>query len=236
MSFEDALNQTIDMLRRHKRVSYRALRRQFQVDESYVEDLKAEIVEVLKLGVDEDGRVLVWAGSSGTHGAEEPVASREDGRRSGPASASSSPSSAGAKVIEGSAAVKSVGEHRHMTVMFCDLVDSTPLAERLDPEELAEVYKVWQDACAEAVAEHAGHIADYRGDGIFVYFGYPSAYEDAPHRALRAALGLLNRLQDANERLRQTHSTTLSVRIGIHTGLVLLSDLGGRYAVEARRR
>jgi class 3 adenylate cyclase/tetratricopeptide (TPR) repeat protein len=238
MSFDDLLNQTIDMLRRHKRVSYRALRRQFEVDDGYIEDLKSEIIEVLRLGVDEDGKVLVWAGEPAVR---EPIV-RELGDpafSAGAAKSSRGQDAAGdeAPGSSGSAGEKrrdvsprpAAGERRHLTVMFCDLVDSTPLAERLDPEELGDVFGVWQDACAEAVAEHGGHISDYRGDGVFVYFGYPSAHEDGPHRALRAALGMLHRLDGVNARLQRTHATTLAVRIGIHTGLVLLSDLGGRF-------
>jgi class 3 adenylate cyclase len=126
-------------------------------------------------------------------------------------------------------ALTAQGERRHLTVMFCDLVESTPLAERLDPEELAEVYAIWQDACAEAIAEHGGHISDYRGDSVLVFFGYPTAYEDGAHRAIRTALDMLRRLVSVNVQLQKLHNTTLAVRIGIHAGLVLLSDLGGRF-------
>ena len=210
MSFDDTLNQTIEMLRRNKRVSYRALRRQFGVDEAYIGDLKAEIIEVLKVGADVGGEILEWTG------AEEAAA----------APAAAPPEQ---KKPEAAAARPSEGERRHLTVMFCDLVDSTPLAERLDPEELAEVYNIWQEACAEAIKAQGGHISDYRGDGVFVYFGYPHALEDAPHRAIRAALNMLERLTGVNEQLRRLHAVTLQVRIGIHTGLVLLSDLGGRF-------
>ena len=121
------------------------------------------------------------------------------------------------------------GQRRHLSVLFCDLVDSTPLAERLDPEELAEVFTIWQDACAEAIREHGGHISDYRGDSVLVFFGYPTAFEDDTHRAIRTALGILDRLNKVNARLRETYDVALAVRIGVHAGLVLLSDLGGRF-------
>ena len=191
MSFEETLEQTIAMLRRNKRVSYRALRRQFNVDEEYVEDLKAELVEVLKLAADEDGKVLVWIGVEPDLAIAAKVAadlvdtladaSRKEASRVAVETAAGRPPQTAPGLSPGQASVRTAeGERRHLTVMFCDLVDSTPLAERLDPEELADVYAVWQEACIEEIAKHGGHISDYRGDGIFVYFGYPAAYEDGP--------------------------------------------------------
>ena len=194
MSFDETLNQTIEMLRRNKRVSYRALRRQFGIDDVYVDDLKAEIVEVLKLGVDEGGQVLVWTGPEAAPvplAAPGPIEPKPpEPKPPEPKPSESKPPEPKPRALE--------GERRHLTVMFCDLVDSTPLAERHDPEDLADIYAAWQDACADAVKAESGHISDYRGDGVFVYFGYPAAYEDAPHRAVRAALGLLERLKDVN--------------------------------------
>jgi class 3 adenylate cyclase/tetratricopeptide (TPR) repeat protein len=205
-------------------VSYRALRRQFDVDDAYIDDIRSELVDVLKLAVDEGGQILAWAGPSTRRADDSP-----DERGREPTSRVVDPRPAAEATPAAAAAPRREAERRHLTVMFCDLVDSTPLAERLDPEELAEVFALWQVACNEAIAEHGGHVADYRGDGVFVYFGYPSAHEDGPHRAIRAALGLLRLLTDLNTRLQERYATTLSVRIGIHTGLVMLSDLGGRF-------
>jgi class 3 adenylate cyclase/predicted ATPase len=224
-SFDDALKQTIAMLRDRGRVSYRALRREFDVDDSYIDDLKSELVDVLKLAEDENGQVLVWAESP-----SRPAGGGLDEARREATSRTADPRPPAAEPPAPSASPRREAERRHLTVMFCDLVDSTPLAERLDPEELADVFALWQVACNKAMAEHGGHIADYRGDGIFVYFGYPSAYEDGPHRAIRAALALLRHLRDdLNVRLQKLYATMLSVRIGIHTGLVMLSDLGGQF-------
>ena len=83
------------------------------------------------------------------------------------------------------------GERRHLTVMFCDLVDSTTLSERLDPEDLRRVITAYQDACTKVVERYQGHIAQYLGDGILVYFAYPQAHEDDPERAVRAGLEIL---------------------------------------------
>ncbi len=122
------------------------------------------------------------------------------------------------------------GERRQLTVMFCDLVGSTPLAERLDPEDLREVVRAYQETCAEVIQRFAGYIARYVGDALLVYFGYPAAHEDDAQRAVRAGLGIVAALPDLNTRLQQTVEVMhdpLRVRIGIHTGLVVVSELGG---------
>src|SRR6266699_5333588 len=94
-------------------------------------------------------------------------------------------------------------ERRQLTVLFCDLVDSTPLASQLDPEDLREVVRAYQETCAKVIAGFEGHIAQYRGDGLLVYFGYPLAHEDDAQRAVRAGLGMLDALGQLNGRLGQ---------------------------------
>jgi class 3 adenylate cyclase/predicted ATPase len=115
--------------------------------------------------------------------------------------------------------------------MFCDLVGSTPLAEQLDPEDLREVILAYQEACAEQIRRFEGYLARYVGDGLLVYFGYPQAHEDDAPRAIRAGLGIVAALPDLNTRLQQTvgvlRDSPLQVRIGIHTGLVVVGDMGG---------
>src|SRR5207244_1116683 len=118
-------------------------------------------------------------------------------------------------------------ERRQLTVLFCDLVDSTPLASQLDPEDLREVVRAYQEACAKVVARYEGHIAQYLGDGLLVYFGYPLAHEDDAQRAVRAGLGMVEALDQLNTRLAQERGVHLAVRLGIHTGLVVVGDVGG---------
>ncbi|MDQ3828367.1 MAG: AAA family ATPase, partial [Candidatus Tectomicrobia bacterium] len=117
-------------------------------------------------------------------------------------------------------------ERRQLTVLFCDLVDSTVLASQLDPEEWHEVVRAYQDACAKVVARFEGHIAQYLGDGLLVYFGYPSAHEDDAQRAVRAGLGMVEALGQLNTRLGRERDVQLAVRLGIHTGLVVVGDVG----------
>ena len=118
-------------------------------------------------------------------------------------------------------------ERRQLTVMFCDLVGSTPLAEKLDPEDLRQVILAYQQVCAEEIRRFDGYLARYVGDGLLIYFGYPQAHEDDAHRAVRTALGILAAVGDLNQELQQAKGLQLAIRVGIHTGLVVVGAMGG---------
>jgi class 3 adenylate cyclase len=128
------------------------------------------------------------------------------------------------------AAPASVGEaeRRQLTVMFCDLVGSTPLSTRFDPEDLREIVGAYHRCVTDTVARFAGFVAKYMGDGVLVYFGYPEAHEDDAERAARAGLAVI----DAVGRLATQEP--LNVRIGIATGLVVVGDLIGTGAAQER--
>ncbi len=117
-------------------------------------------------------------------------------------------------------------ERRQLTVMFCDIAGSTKLSEQLDPEDLMEVVRRYQAACAEVIERFGGSIAQYLGDGLLVYFGYPTAYENAPERAARAGLEILDALDALNRGLLREFNTSLKLRLGIHTGLVVIGEVG----------
>jgi predicted ATPase/class 3 adenylate cyclase len=107
-------------------------------------------------------------------------------------------------------------ERRQLTVLFCDLVGSTALSTQLDPEDLRAVVRQYQQTCAEIIQRHGGYIAQYLGDGLLVYFGYPHAHEDDAARSIRTGLEILAAM----------HDNGLQVRIGIHTGPVVISEIG----------
>jgi class 3 adenylate cyclase/tetratricopeptide (TPR) repeat protein len=111
-------------------------------------------------------------------------------------------------------------ERRQLTVMFCDLVGSTRLSEQLDPEELRELIRAYHETCAQAVARYDGHVAQYLGDGLMVYFGWPQAHENDAERSVRAGLEILRTLQEVSA------PEPLQVRIGIATGDVVIGDTG----------
>lgn len=119
------------------------------------------------------------------------------------------------------------GERRQLTVMFCDLVGSTALSERLDPEELRAVIRAYQESAAQVIERFAGHVAQYLGDGLLVYFGHPVAHEDDAERAVRAGLGVIAAMHERNAGAGRDADAPLSVRIGIHTGVVVVGDVGG---------
>jgi len=116
-------------------------------------------------------------------------------------------------------------ERRHITVMFCDLVGSTHLSEELDPEDFRQLLHVYQDTCVYAVNKYEGHLAQYLGDGVLVYFGYPGAHEDDTQRAIRCGLEILSELERLNKLQTQFPGVKLAVRIGIHTGLVVVGEI-----------
>src|SRR5262249_58142551 len=107
-------------------------------------------------------------------------------------------------------------ERRQLTVLFCDLVGSTALAVKLDPEDMREVIRAFQDSCAAVVTQMGGHVARFMGDGLLVYFGYPQAHEDDAERAVRAGLDLVAKVGQ----LLFPTGEPLQARVGIATGVV----------------
>jgi predicted ATPase/class 3 adenylate cyclase len=217
MDYEAVLAQVLALLQQEQRIAYRVLKLRFQLDDDLLEALKDDLIYAKKLAVDEEGRVLVWTG----------------GMSSAPSTASPMPPPATAEVSPARGEAAPVAppppdaERRQLTVLFCDLVDSTVLASQLDPEDLREVVRAYQDTCAKVIARFEGHIAQYLGDGLLVYFGYPLAHEDDALRAVRAGLGILEALGPLNTRLGQERGVQLAVRLGVHTGLVVVGEVGG---------
>ncbi len=121
---------------------------------------------------------------------------------------------------------------RQLTVMFCDLVGSTALSEKLDPEDLQEVNRAYQDACKAAIDRYEGYVARYMGDGVLAYFGYPQAHEDDAERSIHAGLGVVEAMIGLNQKLGQQLNIEFAVRIGIATGHVVVGDLIGEGASQ----
>lgn len=119
-----------------------------------------------------------------------------------------------------------MGELRQLTIMFCDLVNSTALCERLSPEQWREVVLAYQQTAAAVIERYGGAIAQYLGDGLLVYFGHPQAHEDAPERAVRTGVALVECIRQLHLEPVHAQGMHLSVRIGIHTGQVVIGDIG----------
>src|SRR5262249_13346246 len=220
MNFYSVVDHAITLLRQRGRVTYRALKRQFDLDDDALADLTEELIYGQRLAADEDGRVLVWTGDipmvTEPHASLSPSGQPSTTHEDPPTHAETPP-----------APPMADADRRQLTVLFCDLADSTRLSGRLDPEDLREVVRAYQQTSAEAIQRFAGHIAQYLGDGLLVYFGYPQAHEDDAQRAVRAGLALLTALETLNTRLARETDVRLGVRVGIHTGPVVVGEMGG---------
>jgi class 3 adenylate cyclase/predicted ATPase len=217
MTFDEILDQVRLLLQQEGRVAYRVLKRRFGIDDEYLEDVKADLIDAKRLAVDEEGKVLVWLGVSPVSNPKFQV----------PSSQSLTPNtqcpSSGPQVP---AAGRSAAERRHLTVMFIDLVDSTLLSQQLDPEDYHARVRAYQTACSQVIVRYEGHIAQYLGDGVLVYFGYPAAHEDDAVRAVRSGLEIVA----AVSQLQVT--PPLQVRIGLHTGPVVVAEIGAGARTE----
>jgi class 3 adenylate cyclase/predicted ATPase len=235
MKFSEVVAQTLTWLQRDGRVSYRALKREFDLDDEFLEDLKAELIEAKRLAVDENGKVLAWTDNKSP---ESRVQSLESESVQSPRS---KVQSQGTQTLDARRqTLDAVAERRQLTVMFCDLVGSTALSVQLDPEELREVVRDYQATCTVVIQRYEGHIAQHLGDGLLVYFGYPTAHEDDAARAVRAGLEIVAALQHLSSRHEVPSplvgegqgegavglSPSFRVRIGIHTGLVVIGEIG----------
>jgi class 3 adenylate cyclase/tetratricopeptide (TPR) repeat protein len=132
----------------------------------------------------------------------------------------------GVKMTTGSSGAgrSNVPQRRYLTILFCDLVGYTELSERLDPEDLRDLQLQYQRLALTVMERYGGFVAQFSGDGVLVYFGYPTAHENDAERAVRAALELCDRLEELNAELRDQRLPDISVRIGIHSGLIVIGS------------
>src|SRR5215467_13282560 len=220
MTFDEILEQAIAMLQRRGRLTYRTLKRQFQLDDETLEDLKFELIEGQRLATDENGTVLVWTSETeATSASASPAAQTPPQPVIQETHPTTEPPPTDHHTPE--------AERRQLTVMFCDLVDSTKLSSHLDPEEYRDLVRAYQRVCTEVIQRYDGHIAQLLGDGLLVYFGYPQAHEDDAQRAVRTGLGILAAMEDLNTHLQREKGIQLGIRLGIHTGLVVVGAMGG---------
>jgi class 3 adenylate cyclase/predicted ATPase len=313
MTFQDVLKQAVIWLQRDKRVSDRALKRHFNIDDPYLDDLKEAIFYTYPKFAEEDGRGVVWIAESETpdtaiqqetrarfqallpvmmlllqrqkrvtytalkyiFGIDDALLGllREellfrkvvrDEQGKGIVWAGETPpvgnSSFDVEVFPATAEVSRVAlpiapvfdppvretersrdettpspvmgvnspeaERRHLTVMFCDMAESTKLAGQLDPEDLREIMRAYQATAASVIQHYESYIAQYLGDGLLVYFGWPQAHEDDAQRAVYTGLGIIDAITASlNTRLEGEKGIRLAVRIGIHTGPVVVGAM-----------
>jgi class 3 adenylate cyclase len=216
MTFDEILTQVLALLQREGRVSYRALKRRFDLDDDYLEDLKAEIIQAKKLAVDEDSAVLVWIGD--TAAAPAPVNDQER------APLAYTPVYLAEKILASRAALE--GERKQVTVLFADLKGSTELIEGLDPEEARTLLDPALHVMMDAVHRYEGTVNQVLGDGIMALFGAPVAHEDHAVRACYAALAMQAAMRRYAEEVRRSHGLEMQARVGLNSGEVVVRAIG----------
>src|SRR5919109_4657498 len=196
MTFEEIVDQALAMLQRRGRVAYGTLKRQFQIDEDALEDLKTELIDAQQVATDEDGKVLVWTGARGAAprsaggGATAPEPHEGQVPQAGPIAYT--PRHLAERILAEQAALEARGapdgERKTITALFADIKGSMDLLENLDPEDARQIIDPALQLMMDAVHRYEGYVAQSLGDGIFALFGAPIAHEDHPQRALYAAL------------------------------------------------
>jgi class 3 adenylate cyclase/tetratricopeptide (TPR) repeat protein len=220
MTFEEILDQAIAMLQRRGRLTYGTLKRQFQLDDAALEDLKNELIEGQRLAVDELGNVLVWISAAGPASpAPSPsVATQEH------VPLTYTPSYLAEKILTSRSALE--GERKQVTVLFADLKGSTELIRDLDPEAAQGLLDPALQRMMDAVHRYEGTVNQVLGDGIMALFGAPLAHEDHAIRACYAALAMQAALRRYGEDVRRSHGLEVQMRVGVHSGEVVVRAIG----------
>jgi len=219
MTFEEILDQAIAMLQRRGRLTYSTLKRQFQLDDAALEDLKDELIYGQRVAMDEDGRVLLWMGGTGT-------ASSATARAETPAQPplAYTPPYLAEKILTSRSALE--GERKQVTVLFADLTGNTDLIRDLDPEAAQQLLDTALQHMMDAVHRFEGTVNDVAGDGIMAMFGAPIAHEDHALRACYAALAMQAALRRYAEMVRRTQGLEVLLRVGLNSGGVLVRTIG----------
>ena len=228
MDFLEVLDQAVDLLRQRGRLTYRTIKLQFNLDDDYLDALKDELIEGQRLAVDENGRVLVWAGETErtsvsttqpVHPTEPPSSSTDQK----PPPISYTPQHLAEKILTSRGALE--GERKQVTVMFADIKGSMALLEDLDPEDARHLIDPALQLMMDAVHRYEGFVAQTMGDGIMALFGAPIAHEDHAQRALYAALRMQAESTRYAETTRLEYGMPMQMRIGINTGEVVVRSI-----------
>ena len=220
MDFYTILDQVVDLLRQRQRVTYRALQRQFQLDDAFLEDVKVELIKGQRLAVDEGGEVLVWIGDAGTAPVPISVPAETPGRTP----LTYTPPYLVEKILTSRSALE--GERKQVTVLFVDVSGFTSLSERLDPEDVHSLMNRAFELMLAEVHRYEGTVNQFLGDGIMALFGAPIAHEDHAQRAVHAALGIRQALEGYQAELQSRQGISFQVRQGLNTGLVVVGSIG----------
>src|SRR5215510_7897415 len=216
MTFDELLTQVSDLLQRQGRLSYRALKARFQLDDDLLEALKDELIYAQRVAADEDGRVVVWMGEKASPSSSGPAPAGAQER----APLSYTPAHLAEKIVMSRSALE--GERKQVTVLFADLKGSMELLAERDPEEARQLLDLVLERMIEAVHRYEGTVNQVMGDGIMALFGAPIAHEDHAVRACYAALRMQETVKRYAEGVRRSHGVPVQIRVGLHSGAVVV--------------
>ena len=223
MDFDQVLDQAIEMLQRRGRLTYRTLKRQFELDDEAFEDLKEELVYGQRLARDEGERVLVWIGEPASTPSPAPTP-EPSSRAPVQEPLAYTPPYLAEKILTSRSALE--GERKVVTVLFADIKDSTELIRDLDPEDAQKLLDPAIHIMMEAVHRFEGTVNQVLGDGIMALFGAPIAHEDHAARACYAALAMQSAMRDYTEEVRRKRGLELRIRVGLNAGEVVVRTIG----------
>ncbi len=220
MTFEEILDQAMALLQRRGRLTYSTLKRQFQLDDAALADLKDELIYGQRLAVDEDERVLVWRGEPVS--ASPPTPAPPPARASAPVRVplASTPAHLAEKILTSRSALE--GERKQVTVLFADLKGSMELLAERDPEEARQLLDPVLERMIEAVHRYEGTVNQVMGDGIMALFGAPIAHEDHAVRACYAALRMQETVTRYGDAMQRSHGVPVQIRVGLNAGAVVV--------------
>ena len=226
MTFKDVLAQVLEWLQHDQRLSYRALKRQFALDDDALEDLKEALLYTHAQVIVDDGRGLVWTGAlpptSATPAAAVRVPAPEASQA--PMPLAYTPSYLAEKILTSRSALE--GERKQVTVLFADLKGSMELLADRDPEEARQLLDPVLERMMAAVHQYEGTVNQVMGDGIMALFGAPLAHEDHAVRACYAALAMQAAVKQYAAEVQRSHGVPVQIRVGLNAGEVVVRAIG----------
>jgi class 3 adenylate cyclase/tetratricopeptide (TPR) repeat protein len=220
MTFEDILDQAMAMLQRRGRLTYSTLKRQFQLDDAALEDLKNEFIYGQRLAVDEEECVLVWTGEPLSAPPPTPASSPTHASEPARVPLAYTPAHLAEKILLSRSALE--GERKQVTVLFADLKGSMELLADRDPEESRQLLDPVLERMIEAVHRYEGTVNQVMGDGIMALFGAPIAHEDHAVRACYAALRMQETVTRYGDEMQRSHGVPVQIRVGLNAGAVVV--------------
>src|SRR5919198_395360 len=220
MDFYAVLDQAVDLLRQRGRVTYRALKLQFQLDDDQLEALKDELLYAHPEVADDVGRGLLWTGTleAAPPSAPAPTLAQDQ------APLTYTPPHLAEKILTSRSALE--GERKQVTVLFADLKGSMELLAERDPEEARQILDPVLERLMAAVHRYEGTVNQVMGDGIMALFGAPVAHEDHAVRSCYAALAMQEAIRQYSAEVRRTHGVEVQIRVGLNSGAVVVRAIG----------